>query len=237
MATDISFTNIQATWFSPVGGNNISYVTNGQPNSEIRWGNPSGNTPKSGYGYTSIGNLNLSVDPMTDTSAVTNIGQFTHFNFPINSGSGISSVKLQLTTDVLVDNVLFGNVSFVYAFNHTETSNNSNPCANGGPNNAGVNVNGCADRVEVNFNQESGFFTIDNVDYALDVRGFLVDDDPADLFWTTENRTNEAFLRGQVVLRTQAGAVPEPATWAMMIGGLGLVGASLRRRAVNVKFA
>ena len=34
-----------------------------------------------------------------------------------------------------------------------------------------------------------------------------------------------------------AGAVPEPATWAMMIGGFGLMGASLRRRRVSVRFA
>lgn len=33
------------------------------------------------------------------------------------------------------------------------------------------------------------------------------------------------------------GAVPEPATWAMMIGGLGLVGGAMRRRAVKVSFA
>jgi hypothetical protein len=32
-------------------------------------------------------------------------------------------------------------------------------------------------------------------------------------------------------------AVPEPATWAMMIGGLGLVGASIRRRKVSISFA
>jgi hypothetical protein len=33
------------------------------------------------------------------------------------------------------------------------------------------------------------------------------------------------------------GAVPEPTTWAMMIGGLALVGASMRRRKVAVSFA
>ena len=35
----------------------------------------------------------------------------------------------------------------------------------------------------------------------------------------------------------RAGAVPEPASWAMMIGGLGVVGAGMRRRARKVKFA
>jgi len=39
------------------------------------------------------------------------------------------------------------------------------------------------------------------------------------------------------VTTAASAAVPEPATWAMMIGGLGLVGASLRRRAARVAFA
>ena len=34
-----------------------------------------------------------------------------------------------------------------------------------------------------------------------------------------------------------AAAVPEPATWAMFIGGFGLIGASIRRRKVAVSFA
>jgi len=36
---------------------------------------------------------------------------------------------------------------------------------------------------------------------------------------------------------TPLAAVPEPATWAMMIGGLALVGLSMRRRKVTVSFA
>jgi hypothetical protein len=31
------------------------------------------------------------------------------------------------------------------------------------------------------------------------------------------------------------GAVPEPATWAMMIGGFGMVGGAMRRRRVSTK--
>jgi hypothetical protein len=30
-------------------------------------------------------------------------------------------------------------------------------------------------------------------------------------------------------------AVPEPATWAMMIGGFGMVGAAMRRRKAQVR--
>jgi hypothetical protein len=32
-------------------------------------------------------------------------------------------------------------------------------------------------------------------------------------------------------------AVPEPASWAMMVGGFGLIGAAMRRRRVSVRFA
>jgi len=41
----------------------------------------------------------------------------------------------------------------------------------------------------------------------------------------------------QAYLDSQAAPVPEPATWAMMIGGFALVGAGLRKRRTNVSFA
>ena len=53
------------------------------------------------------------------------------------------------------------------------------------------------------------------------------------LGWTNVIDTNLALL----VATPGAAAVPEPASWAMMIGGLGLVGASLRRRKAAVSFA
>jgi len=234
--TNISFTNVKATWLSPSGGSNITYSGQGTDNAAIFWGTGTNGGQKSGYRFeTDI--PAISVDTDTQTSGITSIGTFTHYNYPINSGSGINGVKLQLTMDVDVDGNIVQGVNFVYAFNHWETTNNSNPCANGGPNNQGVNAGGCADNVKVNFLQESGFFTIDNIEYALDVQGFLVGNDPATSFWTRENATNVAELRGQVVLRSVAGAVPEPASWAMMIGGLAIAGASLRRRKTAVSFA
>ena len=49
--------------------------------------------------------------------------------------------------------------------------------------------------------------------------------------------TNSPFNYQVVISDALAAAVPEPASWAMMIGGFGLVGAGLRRRATKVSFA
>lgn len=38
-------------------------------------------------------------------------------------------------------------------------------------------------------------------------------------------------------VRFSGAAVPEPATWAMMIGGFAMVGAAMRRRKISVRFA
>lgn len=39
------------------------------------------------------------------------------------------------------------------------------------------------------------------------------------------------------LIALSAGAIPEPATWAMMIGGFGLVGGAMRRRKAAVTYA
>jgi hypothetical protein len=46
-----------------------------------------------------------------------------------------------------------------------------------------------------------------------------------------------AYVAVDVTYNGTSGAVPEPATWAMMIGGMALVGASMRRRRTAVSFA
>jgi hypothetical protein len=49
-----------------------------------------------------------------------------------------------------------------------------------------------------------------------------------------------AYINGNALggdyLSTSAG-VPEPASWALMLGGLGLVGAVMRNRRTSVRFA
>ena len=39
---------------------------------------------------------------------------------------------------------------------------------------------------------------------------------------------------GSQIIASVAGTVPEPASWALMVSGFGLVGASLRRRALRL---
>lgn len=45
------------------------------------------------------------------------------------------------------------------------------------------------------------------------------------------------FKQAEIGIAAAPPPVPEPATWAMMIGGLGLVGAAMRRRAHTTQFA
>lgn len=229
-AAVVDFTNIKGEWYDAVtiGGTNIDYYDSGTANASVRWGTSTGQG-RSGYDFSALAIPQLTVSP-PGGSAVTNIATFRHVNNPV-TGTSITSIKLKFTTDVLVDNNLFGNVTFIYSFSHDETTNNLNPCPYGGANNQGININGCADSVTVNFNSQSDFFIIDGYEYALDVVGFLVGGNPVTNFLTVENQTNEAYLRGRLVLYSEVGdAVPEPATWGLMIAGFGMIGAAARRR-------
>lgn len=58
------------------------------------------------------------------------------------------------------------------------------------------------------------------------------------LAFGSSSRDNVGPLLDNVSLDITSGAVPEPATWAMMILGFGLIGAAMRRRqTVRVSFA
>jgi hypothetical protein len=55
-------------------------------------------------------------------------------------------------------------------------------------------------------------------------------------FLSGHSPAKDVLLDGVNIAPTQ-GAVPEPATWAMMLGGFALVGAAMRRRPTAVSFA
>lgn len=177
-----------------------------------------------------LGELSLTVD-LGSPGADTSIGQSTHPNNPIGGGTGISAVSLKFTTKVYVDGNFLQDVTFIYDFNHRETPNGANPCANGQSSSAPINKNGCADRVQVNFNSQSDGFQIGNYVHALDIMGFMDNNNQMTEFWTMKEKNNKARIIGRVALyETLVSGIPEPASWAMPAAGFGLVGVASRRR-------
>lgn len=225
--TNVVFSNVTGAFFGGVltDGNAITnYSGSDTANAKIRWGVSAGEG-QSGYDFNSAGTINTSL-AVPGASPVVTLGEFKHLNVPIFPPSA-DFAFLRLTANVNIGGTDVGAKNFVFRIDHDETTNNADPCPYGGANGQGVNVNGCADRIVADFSSTSDRFSIDGIDYTLDVTGFLVDNKLVDGFTTVERQTNSALLVGRVTAFSSA--VPEPDTWAMMILGFGMVGAAMRR--------
>ena len=73
-----------------------------------------------------------------------------------------------------------------------------------------------------------------------DYSATMVDPTDSSVFWTIQElpfSSNRWGTQISAIRVTPAAAVPEPASWALMLAGFGLVGASLRRKRLVVSFA
>lgn len=227
-AASVTVQSVSGSWTSATPADTTNL--NGIGTNEIRWGTPStSGGEQSGYRFDGVAPPPVAVNEGSNFD----LGTFTHFNSVINAvpdPSSIETARLAVTFDLLIEGIAHS-LDQVYDFTHWETSNSSSPCADGGEDGVGVNVNGCADRVQAVRNDAiSDAVTIDGVDYVFDITGFdgFSDADGIATFWTTEDHTNEAVLSG--IFRTEVAQVPLPAAGGLLLLGLGCLGAVGRRR-------
>jgi len=237
LSASVSVTDVDGTWGGPIPPNVVGL--SGVGTSTMSWGRPwTQGGAQSAYGFTG------SPVGLIETDVAFDLGVFTHFNNPIairRANSSIRAAQLSVSIQIdLGDGAGPTQIDTVFDFLHDETRNSplgpqdplGGTCANG-PNGVGVNVNGCADRVRLVRNDAlSTEFTIDGVLYALDITGFLFEGSLLTEFWTQEEATNSAVLRG--ILRTVGtppeAPVPLPAAGWLLIAGVGALALTRRRR-------
>lgn len=224
----VDLNSVTGVWSSatPVGTTGLV----GVGTNEIRWGDVANVDLRSGYNFTGTAppeQVNV------NGGAFFALGTFTHYNFPIPAGTSITGAVLDITLQMTVPTNGLGGAAnvvqaFSYNFDHFETPNGDNPCANGGANNVGVNINGCADRARILNTIPNAIFLIGDTQYTLQL-GFSNDGGTTIVsdFWTVEQATNRATLYGKLTTEV----VPEPGFYgALSLGLAGLYFAVRRRR-------
>jgi hypothetical protein len=247
----VTISNIQGVWSlaAPTGT-----INNSSPTSTVSWGQGTqdGGYNKSSYKFTAA-SLPFSTDlDDGDAGGPFKLGTFQHNNWPV-TGTTLQNVKLTVSAVVTIDGVDIGLQDFVYSFTHFESPNEGSGrqgnCQFGGKSGDANNKYGCSDKVVVNPISYNNSFVFGRDTYTLDIAGFLVGNTLTSSFITKESAVvsekcgkdkkgkwkycdvpyafdNKADIMATVSMVSSA--VPEPATWAMMIAGFGAVGTMVR---------
>lgn len=221
LATQVTFSNVTGLWqdVAPPGVVGLSFSGQNTGSPSVRWGTAITAAGQSGYDFVAATPPPIAIDVPPSPSADFVLGTFTHVNQPIALSPepfSITGIQLALTMDVSIGGIDQGNRTFLFDFRHTETPNNATPCAEGGsiP---------CPDLVTASTATDSEFFSINGVDYWVNILGFMTGGNFVTSFLTTEGADNDAQIIANVTTRTQS--VAEPASLFLLgaaLFGLGL---------------
>jgi hypothetical protein len=235
---DTIFDTTSVVWTGGVGT-----VVNDQ---SLRWGTSTG----SGQSGLDIGNSPSNTQVDTNGPAVGNV-TVTHLNRPI-TGATLDQVEIESTltlTPFVPPAVGLPPATITFLVDFLETPNGADPCANGGANLVGVNVNGCADifvidQAALNF---PFFYDLDgpggslpNVLYFISffelTQGLnplpdaacnsVIGSSPCIGFQTPEGQ--DTTVQFAALITTRPVLVPEPSTLACL--GLAFLGLAFARR-------
>jgi hypothetical protein len=216
---------------------------------ELRWGTAATGAGDSGLLITDSP-ISTFVD--TDGPLVSNVS-VTHRNNPI-TGTSLSSVDI-LSTLTLTPFAPPGpglpSATITFGINFLETPNGADPCADGGVNGAGVNVNGCGDIFVISQDSLNFSFQYADIDDPAFLRTYFISfvelssglnplsseacaavgvTSPCLGFVTPEEATST--VQFAALITTDPVVIPEPGALALVGLGLGLAGFARRQRRV-----
>lgn len=227
-ASTVSIESVSGIWTSASSG---ATALTGVGTHTIGWGTPSA----AGNGQTSKYQFSGAAAGHVSEKSDFQLGTFTHHN---NRTDGYSITDAELTVKIgfSINGGSTMYVESVFDFLHDETSNKRlngapNPnrtCKYGGANAQGVNINGCADKVEVTTDPSSSTpVVVDGYEYVFTFSGFQYDGNTLGYFLTEEEKLNDAQLTASW---HKVEVVPLPAAGWLMIAGLGGLAAMKRRK-------
>ncbi|HGY0994001.1 TPA: choice-of-anchor K domain-containing protein [Aeromonas salmonicida subsp. pectinolytica] len=115
------FSGVEASWINVSGGKNLEYFDgpdNDTAKDQIRWGGKNEN--KSGYGFA---DNDAALNGEIPLNEEIKLGTFTHYNYPVSSGTAINTVTMQATFSVTDSMGRVTPVTVTINFNHNETPN------------------------------------------------------------------------------------------------------------------